>query len=202
MRQCTQCGKCCLKYSAGAGLGSATERDLLIWESERPEILKYTDFLGDLWISPITGEEMVRCPWLRKLPKKERYKCRIHDVRPEICRGYPVDIDQMISDGCEMLEDSDLDKSRNQLLAELQRLRNASESWLHHQVRIFSTDLGSYWVVCATSFFDPVECGQGAWIVFTHLLQPARYSKLLPSKPAITRFWVSFSSLHTFQYFL
>jgi Fe-S-cluster containining protein len=71
---------------------------------------------------------MVRCPWLRKLPKKERYKCRIHDVRPEICRGYPVDIDQMISDGCEMLEASDLDKSRNQLLAELHRLRNATES--------------------------------------------------------------------------
>ena len=127
MRQCTQCGKCCLKYSAG-GLGSATELDLLIWEFERPEILKYTDFLGDLWISPITGEEMGRCPWLRKLPKKERYKCRIHDVRPETCRGYPVDIDQMISDGCEMLEDADLDKSRNQLLAELQRLRNATES--------------------------------------------------------------------------
>lgn len=128
MRQCTQCGKCCLKYSAGSGLGSATDQDLLIWETERPEILNYTDFLGDLWISPVTGEEMNRCPWLRKLPKKEKYKCRIHGVRPETCRFYPVDIDQMIKDGCEMLEDGDLDKPRNQLLAELHLLRNATES--------------------------------------------------------------------------
>ncbi len=128
MQQCTQCGKCCLKYSDGSGLGSATELDLLVWESERPDILEYTDFLGDLWISPVTGNEMTRCPWLRKLPNKEKYKCRIYEVRPETCRGYPVSIDQMIKDGCEMLEVGDLDKSRKQLLNELQSLRNATES--------------------------------------------------------------------------
>lgn len=99
-----------------------------MWETQRPEVLNYTDMLGDLWISPVTGEEMNRCPWLRKLPRKEKYKCRIHEVRPDVCRAYPVDIDQMVSDGCEMLEDGDLDKPRSQLLAELQELRNATES--------------------------------------------------------------------------
>ncbi len=127
MQPCTQCGKCCLKHSAGSGLGSATELDLLVWKSERPDILEYTDLFGDLWISPVTGEEMVRCPWLRKLPNKEKYKCRIHEVRPVTCRGYPVDIDQMINDGCEMLEDGDLAKSTKELLNELQSIRNATK---------------------------------------------------------------------------
>lgn len=125
MKSCTQCGKCCLKYSSGSGLGSATIRDLLIWESEKPEILEYTDdMLRDLWISPVTGEEMNRCPWLRKLTKKEKYKCRIHEVRPEICRGYPVAIEQMVNDCCEMLEDGDLVKTREELIIELKKLRN------------------------------------------------------------------------------
>jgi Fe-S-cluster containining protein len=97
-----------------------------MWEAERPEVLDYTDdMLRDLWISPVTGEEMNRCPWLRKLPMKEKYKCRIHKVRPEICRGYPVDIEQMANDCCEMLEDGDITKSREELILELQKLRNA-----------------------------------------------------------------------------
>lgn len=128
MRQCTRCGKCCLKYSDGAGLGSATDSDIFIWEMERPDVLKYTDSLGDLWISPITGEEMSRCPWLSKIPNKNKYKCRIHDVRPEVCNSYPVDIDQMLQDGCGMIEESDLNKPNKELLSALDQLRNASES--------------------------------------------------------------------------
>ena len=125
MKLCTQCGKCCLKYSSGSGLGSATVRDILMWEAERPEVLDYTDdILRDLWISPITGEEMNRCPWLRKLPKKKKYKCKIHKVRPETCRGYPVDIEQMVNDCCEMFEDGDFAKSHKELTLELQKLRN------------------------------------------------------------------------------
>ncbi len=51
---------------------------------------------------------MLRCPWLRKLPNQEKYICRIYDDRPEDCRVYPVSIDQMIRDECEMLEPRDL----------------------------------------------------------------------------------------------
>ncbi len=51
---------------------------------------------------------MLRCPWLRKLPNQEKYICRIYDDRPEDCRVYPVSIDQMIRDECEMLEARDL----------------------------------------------------------------------------------------------
>jgi Fe-S-cluster containining protein len=127
MRACTQCGKCCLKYKGGDWLGSATEVDMLFWLIRRPEVLDYVDDIRhDLWISPITGEKMQRCPWLRKLPRQEKYICRIHDVRPEVCRDYPTDIDQMISLDCEMLEAGDLDKPYSNLLIELNELRNAS----------------------------------------------------------------------------
>jgi Fe-S-cluster containining protein len=122
MRPCTQCGKCCEKYGAGSGLGSATEADLERLDY-RPDVLRYIS-LGDLWISPVTGEETRRCPWLRKLPNQDKFKCRIHDVRPDVCRNYPVDVEQMIRDGCEMLEEADLTKPRAQLQRELKRLRN------------------------------------------------------------------------------
>ena len=122
MRPCTRCGKCCENYGDGL-LGSATEADLQRLEN-RPDVLRYLDALGDFWISPITHDDMHRCPWLRKLPNQATFKCRIHDVRPDICRNYPVSIDQMIKDGCEMLEEADLEKPRDQLERELRELRN------------------------------------------------------------------------------
>lgn len=93
----------------------------------RSEVLDYVDHKRyELWVSPFTGEKLQRCPWLRKLPGQEKYNCRIHDVRPEVCRDYPIDIDQMIDLDCEMLEAGDLDKPHTQLLIELNDLRNAS----------------------------------------------------------------------------
>lgn len=124
MRQCIQCGKCCLKYSANSGLGCATEKDFKLWKKHRPDILAYAD-CSDLWVSPVTGEEMDRCPWLRKLPNKDKYKCRIYEARPEVCRNYPRSIEQMIKDGCGMLEDGDLDKPLSQLEAELKLEKTA-----------------------------------------------------------------------------
>jgi len=51
---------------------------------------------------------MVRCPWLRKLPGQHKYICRIYHNRPDDCRHYPVTIDDMARDECEMLEARDL----------------------------------------------------------------------------------------------
>lgn len=105
MKDCNQCGKCCVHYADG-GL-SATTQELDWWEDNRPDISRYVSG-GKIWISPVTGEQMVRCPWLRKLPRQDKYICRIYFDRPDDCRYYPVNIDQMIRDGCEMLEDRDL----------------------------------------------------------------------------------------------
>lgn len=109
MKDCNQCGKCCTRY--GGGDLTASVSDIDWWENNRPEIFSHVSE-EEIWISPTTGKQMLRCPWLRKLPRQNKYICRIYYDRPEECRHYPVDIDQMIRDGCEMLEAKDLAKPK------------------------------------------------------------------------------------------
>jgi len=105
VKDCNQCGKCCTIYGGG-GL-SATESEIDWWETNRPEIFSHVSD-GRIWFSPVTGKQMVRCPWLRKLPNQNKYICRIYFDRPDECKHYPVNIDEMVRDGCEMLEPRDL----------------------------------------------------------------------------------------------
>lgn len=105
MKECNQCGKCCTKYSNG-GL-SATAREIARWENHRPDIYRYVAD-GQIWMDPDTGEQIELCPWLRKVPDKEMYTCDIYYDRPDDCKYYPVTIEQMINDECEMLDKSDL----------------------------------------------------------------------------------------------
>jgi len=109
VKDCNQCGKCCIHYADGGLSASASEIEE--WETYRPDIASYVG-AGEIWISPVTGKPMQRCPWLRKLPGQNKYTCRIYDDRPEDCRHYPVDIDQMLRDDCEMLEPRDLNNPR------------------------------------------------------------------------------------------
>ena len=51
-------------------------------------LLEY-ECVHDIWISPVTHDDVKRCPWLRKLPNQDKYVCRIHDVKPEHCSAYP-----------------------------------------------------------------------------------------------------------------
>jgi len=105
MKDCNQCGKCCIHYSDGGLSASASEIDW--WEEHRPDIFSYVGD-GQIWISPDTGKPLVSCPWLQKLPDQEKYICSIYDDRPDDCKYYPVDIAQMVRDECEMLEARDL----------------------------------------------------------------------------------------------
>lgn len=41
-----------------------------------------------LWIDPPTGRFAETCPWLVE-EAPGRFACRIHEIRPEICRQYP-----------------------------------------------------------------------------------------------------------------
>ena len=94
---CKQCGRCCLIYG---GLLQASSADIKLWEKEgRDDILKW-ECWGELWINRDTNTEAFRCPFLRKLPNKDKYICRIYDFRPEVCRGYPVDLCQAKTDRC------------------------------------------------------------------------------------------------------
>ena len=107
MKSCNQCGKCCIKYS-NAGL-SATEDEIKLWDSFRPDIYEYVSN-GKIWMNPTTGEQLTICPWLNK-QSENIYTCKIYYDRPEDCKFYPVTIEQMIQDECEMLEPRDLTKT-------------------------------------------------------------------------------------------
>ena len=110
MKDCNQCGKCCTKYGDG-GL-SASPSEIRFWEDFRTDIFSYVSN-NNIWMDPDTGKQLALCPWLRKLPDQEKYICDIYDDRPDDCRQYPVTIDQMIKDECEMLEDKDLAKPKH-----------------------------------------------------------------------------------------
>lgn len=107
MKECNQCGKCCTLY--GGGDLSVSSSEINWWERNRPDIADYVSG-GKIWTSPVTGKQMLRCPWLRKLPRQNKYVCRIYFDRPDECKHYPVTIAEMIRDGCEMLEPRDLDR--------------------------------------------------------------------------------------------
>ena len=85
-----------------------------MWEREgRTDILEWVDFIPvgedgfiyDIWISPITNDDVKRCPWLRKTPNQDKYVCRIQDVKPEICRKYPRSRKHAEETGCRGFED-------------------------------------------------------------------------------------------------
>lgn len=111
MKECTQCGKCCLLYSDG-GL-SASAEEVEAWETFNPAIAEYV-VDGKIWMDPDTGEQLTRCPWLEVRPAdssngSDKYGCSIYQDRPEDCRHYPSSIAEMVRDGCEMIEVRDLD---------------------------------------------------------------------------------------------
>ncbi|HEB28610.1 MAG TPA: YkgJ family cysteine cluster protein [Porticoccus sp.] len=114
MKDCNQCGKCCVKYSNG-GL-SASQSEIELWELFKPDIYQYVSN-GKIWVDPKTGEQIERCPWLRKEPNQEKYTCEIYYDRPDDCKFYPVTIEQMVKDECEMLEAQDLNKPKQAQVA-------------------------------------------------------------------------------------
>jgi len=105
--QCRQCGQCCLNLG-DAFATCATEADVARWAAAgREDILAWVEVVAigdgrvyDLWINPKTGEDVERCPWLRKIRGTERYMCRIHDLKPDHCRRYPQSREHAAETGC------------------------------------------------------------------------------------------------------
>lgn len=106
VKDCNQCGKCCTRYGGDGGL-SVTPEDIERWETDRPDIARYAAD-GKIWVDPDNGRLLDRCPWLEQEPGSKKYTCAIYFDRPGDCRYYPVDIEQMVRDDCEMLQPSDL----------------------------------------------------------------------------------------------
>ena len=118
MKECNQCGKCCINYSNGGLSASASEIES--WENSRPDIARFVNN-GQIWMNPDTGKQLELCPWLNKLPNENKYTCGIYYDRPDDCKFYPVHIEDMIKDECEMLETRDLSdlKQAQKILDEL-----------------------------------------------------------------------------------
>ncbi|SIS90463.1 YkgJ family cysteine cluster protein [Neptunomonas antarctica] len=110
MKDCNQCGKCCIKY--GGGDLAATKEEIGLWELFNPDIFEYVRN-NEIWFDPESGERLKRCPFLEVVPKKtplapDKYTCSIYLNRPQDCRHYPSLIDEMVRDECEMIEIIDL----------------------------------------------------------------------------------------------
>jgi len=111
MKDCNQCGKCCIKY--GGGDLVATQEEIDQGEQFNPEIFTYVRN-NEIWCDPITGDKLSKCPFLTLAPKTnqhtpDKYTCSIYLDRPEDCRQYPTLLDEMVRDECQMIEARDLD---------------------------------------------------------------------------------------------
>jgi Fe-S-cluster containining protein len=114
MKDCNQCGKCCIKY--GGGDLNATQEEIDLWELFNPDIFAYVKN-NQIWHNPQSGEKLAQCPFLSIAPKanphdKSKYTCSIYLDRPEDCRHYPSLISEMIQDECEMIETIDLQNQK------------------------------------------------------------------------------------------
>jgi Fe-S-cluster containining protein len=114
MKECNQCGKCCIKY--GGGDLSATQEEIDLWEIFNPDIFEYVKN-NEIWFDPKSGLRFETCPFLDIAPKLDanaanKYTCSIYLDRPEDCRHYPSLIAEMVRDECEMIEVKDLEKPK------------------------------------------------------------------------------------------
>jgi Fe-S-cluster containining protein len=103
---CQQCGECCrtLDYH-----NEISKEDVNRWKRlERVDILEWVGVFKKsnqgtayrIWIKPGTREFADICPFLQKKPTENRWICQIHDVKPRICRQYPVSRKHAIMTGC------------------------------------------------------------------------------------------------------
>jgi len=99
-KSCKQCGECCKKSYI-----TLNEDDFQLWEdNNRYDILEVADILMDYMVDgerfrcgdgfwrkgsdEPTPDGSKTCLFLMFQPHVKKFICRIHDVKPEICRNY------------------------------------------------------------------------------------------------------------------
>jgi Fe-S-cluster containining protein len=105
---CRQCGKCCctLDYET-----SCNESDIRRWQDMgRTDILAWVHCRNRpadtdaqpyrIWVNPDTGKTAQTCPWLLPCPDQDLFLCTIHDIKPEVCREYPLTNKHAAMTGC------------------------------------------------------------------------------------------------------
>lgn len=97
---CQQCGNCCRQLGKELTISNDEiknwqEDDDLVFSNFGYHFLEdFIDIIpelecADLWFHPVTGDELRRCPFLRK-KKEAKYKCLIYDLRPDACKIFPI----------------------------------------------------------------------------------------------------------------
>jgi hypothetical protein len=103
---CRQCGRCCLSLVYHDDIG---QEDVARWQAlGRSDILAWVGVFegrqGEksyrIWTDPGTGQLCGRCPFLERIARENRWVCRIHDVKPAICRQYPMSRKHALMTGC------------------------------------------------------------------------------------------------------
>lgn len=104
--RCRQCGQCCryLDYHK-----EVTADDVDRWEKYgRSDILEWVGrsrnssgkTVYQIWMIPGTRQLSEKCPFLYKVPTENRWICKIQDLKPAICRNYPVSRKHARMTGC------------------------------------------------------------------------------------------------------
>jgi Fe-S-cluster containining protein len=104
--ECRKCGECCrsLAYHDGmtaedaAYLKKRGRRDVLQWVRMTPSADGRTVYR--IWVKPGTNQYERPCPFLKREPSSDRWRCDIHEVKPQICRSYPVSRKHALMTGC------------------------------------------------------------------------------------------------------
>ena len=89
---------------------TASINDVATWiAAKRFDILRWVDpvigpsaeLVGfDIWIGPKTHDYVSKCPWLRKRKGEKLCECAIYDLRPQVCRDFPLDLAHGKKAGC------------------------------------------------------------------------------------------------------
>ena len=103
--QCRQCGRCCRTLDYHDEL---TAEDVQQWRNlGRHDILEWVAGFKTggqttyrIWVHPGTGELASPCPFLKGCNSANRWSCRIHPVKPAICRDYPMSRKHGLMTGC------------------------------------------------------------------------------------------------------
>jgi Fe-S-cluster containining protein len=104
--RCRQCGECCraLAYHDGmtaedvAHLKRRGRKDILKWVRTSKTTEGRTVYR--IWVTPGTNQYERPCPFLKRGPSPDRWLCSIHEVKPQICRNYPVSRKHALMTGC------------------------------------------------------------------------------------------------------
>lgn len=103
---CRQCGQCCRELNYHH---SVTAADVARWQDlGREDILAWVGRFRrrdggeayQIWVIPGTNRFAERCPFLKQGTSSHLWVCGIHDVKPIICRQYPITRKHALMTGC------------------------------------------------------------------------------------------------------